>query len=363
MRDGEPYKRPDRPGWWIRWRERGPDGKVRRRKQYAGKDLAEARRLLRARQGDEERRRLGIARAVSLATFVADELYPLVGARLAPKSFEAFAGRVERAATHFGDRALGTITRADAAAFLAGLGRAPMTVRNYRSALSTTWRLAIERKAAHENPWRDLELPRVHERAVPFLSESDLERVYAALPEHLAPLARFLGETGTRLGEALSLRWDAVSTDDRVFTVRKSKTGRSRDVPLSAAARAAMGRRGAAEERVFAAFGGAMPRAWRNHWKEAVKSVGHPTLRLHDLRHAAASLLVRGGVPVTSVARWLGHTTPALVLTRYGHHAPANELDDALRRREEARRGTRRAPRGRSGRRTGPARRRGPRPR
>lgn len=343
MREGEPYLRSDRPGWWIRWRELGPDGKSRRRKMYAGKDLETARALLARKQANEFARRIGASRSVTLAEFAAAELFPVVRARLRPKSFEAFSGRVVLAGEYFGATPIDAIGRVEATAYLSQLDVAPMTVRNYRTALNVTWKLAIERLAARENPWRDIQLPRAQDRPVPYLSEADLQRIYEAQPPHLAALVRFLGETGARLGEALALRWEDVATDGKRFTIRASKTGRTRVVPLTEEARRAIGKRADAGARVFANFHGAMPRAWRDHWRAAVTKVGHPTLRLHDLRHACASLLVRAGTPIPSVSRWLGHSTPALVLTRYGHHAPANELDDALARRERARGGTPRA--------------------
>ena len=33
---------------------------------------------------------------------------------------------------------------------------------------------------------------------------------------------------------------------------------------------------------------------------------------------------------LTTVSAWLGHATPQLVLSRYGHHAPADHLRQAL---------------------------------
>lgn len=49
-----------------------------------------------------------------------------------------------------------------------------------------------------------------------------------------------------------------------------------------------------------------------------------PVIRLHDVRHTAASILLDSGLPVLAVAKWLGHD-PAITLRVYGH-----VYDDAL---------------------------------
>ena len=45
-------------------------------------------------------------------------------------------------------------------------------------------------------------------------------------------------------------------------------------------------------------------------------------MRLHDLRHSAATLMLAAGVPVGDVADRLGHATPAFTLTAYRHAIP-----------------------------------------
>jgi integrase len=46
---------------------------------------------------------------------------------------------------------------------------------------------------------------------------------------------------------------------------------------------------------------------------------GLPKIRLHDLRHTAASLLAHQGVHVTAVSRLLGHSSTSMTLDIYSH--------------------------------------------
>ena len=66
-----------------------------------------------------------------------------------------------------------------------------------------------------------------------------------------------------------------------------------------------------------------------------------PKLRVHDLRHTAASLMIASGAGVKVVQQQLGHRTATLTLDRYAHLFP-DELDalssalDGLRVRRPA---------------------------
>ena len=62
---------------------------------------------------------------------------------------------------------------------------------------------------------------------------------------------------------------------------------------------------------------------WRSHirkaWIEILKRAGLPSMRVHDLRHTAASLLLADGVPVKVVSEALGHSDVTTTLRIYAH--------------------------------------------
>lgn len=59
--------------------------------------------------------------------------------------------------------------------------------------------------------------------------------------------------------------------------------------------------------------------------KEAKLNQRLPMIRLHDLRHTCASLLIARGIDPVSVARFLGHANPSVTLGIYAH---ASEIQD-----------------------------------
>jgi integrase len=66
----------------------------------------------------------------------------------------------------------------------------------------------------------------------------------------------------------------------------------------------------------------------RRTFRPSATSVGliPPTLRVHDLPHTAASLMIASGAGVKIVQQQLGHASATLTLDRYAHLFP-DELD------------------------------------
>lgn len=58
-------------------------------------------------------------------------------------------------------------------------------------------------------------------------------------------------------------------------------------------------------------------------------SIGFSDLKLHELRHTSATLLLGNGVDVKTVQHRLGHASSSLTLDQYAHAIPANDRDAA----------------------------------
>jgi integrase len=54
---------------------------------------------------------------------------------------------------------------------------------------------------------------------------------------------------------------------------------------------------------------------------------GLRVIRLHDLRHTYATLLLEAGVSMAAVSRYLGHANVAITIAMYGHVTPRSERD------------------------------------
>jgi len=85
------------------------------------------------------------------------------------------------------------------------------------------------------------------------------------------------------------------------------------------------------------------PNSVTKAFHKLAKSVGISGIRLHDLRHTHATLMLRQGVHPKVVSERLGHSSVAITLDTYSHVLPgiqaaaARHFDEGLQRtREEA---------------------------
>ena len=157
-----------------------------------------------------------------------------------------------------------------------------------------------------------------------------------------------LGLSGIRWGEAGALRRRRVAVLSRKLHIAESvsevqgglvygtpKSGRDRWVHIPAFLADDLGHQLGEESEdgnslVFTTPSGKPLRNsnFRNRvWKPTLERAGLPTyLRVHDLRHTAASLMIAEGAPITLVQRQLGHSS-VVVTQRYSHLYPSQGED------------------------------------
>ena len=171
-----------------------------------------------------------------------------------------------------------------------------------------------------------------------YLKADELARLMATLAGHpdqqAANIIRLLLLTGARSGEALAARWGQFNLEDGVWTkpaaTTKQKT--EHEIPLSAAARQLLSELYAARaaEYVFPGRHGVGHRVdLKKPWAAICKAADLKGVRVHDLRHTYASMLVSGGQSLPIIGALLGHTQPNTT-ARYAHL-----FDDPLRKATE----------------------------
>lgn len=132
----------------------------------------------------------------------------------------------------------------------------------------------------------------------------------------LKPAIILLLETGMRRGELLKLEWKDIDLTKRTASLRDTKNGEDRVVPLSSRASTALLSlpRPLRGGQVIGLTAGALSQ----QWKRLVARAGIQGLRLHDLRHEATSRLFEVGLNVIEVASVTGHKDLQM-LKRYTH--------------------------------------------
>ena len=127
---------------------------------------------------------------------------------------------------------------------------------------------------------------------------------------HAAAALRLLLFTGARRGEILSLAWSRIDLDQGIARIpdSKSKTG-FKVLQLPAPAVAVLQGLPRMSEYVFPADSatGHMV-SIRQAWMNVLKQARLTGWRIHDLRHALASMMINNGASLPIVGKILGHT-------------------------------------------------------
>lgn len=212
----------------------------------------------------------------------------------------------------------------------------PSTRRNVQCVLRSVLRFAREQGLLEKMPeWPPL--PRVGSTVLLVMSEDEVARVLAQVPEryHLAfALSRF---AGLRAGEVRGLRWGDVDLERELIVVRRArchgqeappKSGHQRLVPIHPALRALLDTapRGTDGAPVTGREPGVPwgESALTHAFSRACVAAGVRGFRLHDLRHWFVTTLFRVGNPAPVVQRLAGHEH--LVTTQRYAHAHLDEL-------------------------------------
>ena len=142
----------------------------------------------------------------------------------------------------------------------------------------------------------------------------------------------FLLATGLRRTEFVSLRWQAVNLVDRVLTVPRSKSGRTRHVPLNTTAVAVLRGLPRSLDRRALGFANAVGKPdW--HWYDktlpkAFRRAGLADVTRHALRHTFATRLVATGTDLRTVQELGGWASLAMVQ----RHVAKGRLHEAVER-------------------------------
>lgn len=206
--------------------------------------------------------------------------------------------------------------------------RSPSTVVRYLAALSHCFTIGVkEYQWLDDSPLRKVTKPKEPRGRVRFLSDDERARLLAECEAssnpYLFPVVVLALSTGMRAGEIMSLEWRDVDLARGWITLRETKNGERRGVPLAGKALELLRQHGKVRRLDTPLLWPGKehpdkPMDLRQPWEKALKQAAVEDFRFHDLRHSAASYLAMNGASLTEIAGVLGHKTLSMV-KRYAH--------------------------------------------
>lgn len=267
----------------------------------------------------------------------------------------------------FGARRVGTITERDVQEFVEDLRLRlqPRSVRNVYAVLRSIMKVAVRERMIAATPCGEaagIALPKPAHDERPILTPTEVLALVEAIDPHYRLLVLTAARTGMRAGELAGLRRKAVdplrgtiSITETVREVSSKEGSRVEGTPKTRRSRRTIAidpelrrmfsdlfsgdaRFADANAYVFVPKRGdgngpargplSHSAFYRRHFKPAVQRTLAPSkqsLRFHDLRHTAASILIAQGVQPFLIQRQLGHSSINVTFDLYGHLMPDNE--------------------------------------
>jgi integrase len=245
------------------------------------------------------------------------------------------AGRLDWWCDQFGDKPITKIDEFMVDDGLIKLKKKDLTgstINRYKSTLSAIFIYFIQhpdfKRAGFTNPVRKESVSRFKENPCKdrFLSEGEqlliLTACRASNWHKLYLLVLMALTTGARKGELLNLKWSDIDFSNRTANLGMTKNGKPRLLPLThPVTKELMRFRENSDHLIFhSTIRTTTPFDIKKSWINALKQSNIGYCRFHDLRHTAASNLVRAGRTLFEVGTLLGHSSTTMT-ARYSHLA------------------------------------------
>jgi integrase len=190
--------------------------------------------------------------------------------------------------------------------------------------------MAFDNELIDSNLMRRVRLLKESPSRERFITAEEEKRLFAQLTgrrDHIRSVVTIALNTGMRRREILGLQWEHVNFLARSVFIAKSKTGRTRTIPMNdiVLKELVMLKQNAGpQEFVFSnARTGVNIDSIKTGWRNACENAGLVNLRFHHTRHTFATRLRTNGVHEWDIRDLFGHTSVRMTSV-YTHQTPAN---------------------------------------
>ena len=213
----------------------------------------------------------------------------------------------------------------------AGSANRLLIMMRYIFNLALRWEVA----GIKTNPCAGVPLLEENNKMERYLSVDEAQRLYQSVcrsdNQMLKHIVSMLILTGARKREVLDAQWQDFDVERSTWRIPVTKSGKARHVPLSDGALTVLSCVPINPHTAFVFANPATNKPFVSifySWNTARKQAGLADVRMHDLRHSFASLLVNSGRTLYEVQKILGHTQ-VKTTQRYAHLSQDTLLDAA----------------------------------
>jgi integrase len=219
-------------------------------------------------------------------------------------------------------------------------GVMPGTINRGLAVLKNLMTFALEKELIEAHPLLKFRLIPEEECALRVLTLQEERKLVESMPSLVSQAyVAILGETGLRMTEGFTLKWELVDLKNRLLTVEKTKGGKARTIPsLSDYAMEWLELLPKDSPYVFTCPStGTRYHDLRYPLEVGREAAGLTWVGFHDLRHFRATQWAKEGVDLRTVQALMGHHSIQTTM-RYAHFAPTHATRSIMeaQRREAA---------------------------
>lgn len=241
------------------------------------------------------------------------------------------------------------------------------TVIHYHAVIHRALKYAVKMDLLPANPADKVERPKKDKFVGSFYDSSEENQLFNHLIGHpLEVPIKLCAFYGLRRSEILGLKWNAIDFNANTITIRHTVTSCNvdgkhievasnttktkssmRTLPLVPDFRVLLLKKKEEQARYRKLCGRSYcteyldyvcvnelgerlkPNTLSNGFKRILETNGMRVIRLHDLRHSCASLLLANGVPMKQIQEWLGHSDFSTTANIYAHLDYHSKLSSA----------------------------------
>lgn len=229
-------------------------------------------------------------------------------------------------------------------------GLSAKTIRGHQAVFSNIFNFALRENLVPFNPAKRVELPTLEKPKNDYYDDKEIKEVFNSIKnERLYPLFFLCVFYGLRRSEVLGLKWSdidwarntihiqrSVSYNQSIVVKEGTKTKSSdRYYPINDMVKVLLNRVQQDQKKNKKLFGkeyiesdyiftrqmGGLisPNTVSSVWRKILKKYNLRKVRIHDLRHSCASLLINEGYELKEISEWLGHSDISITANLYGH--------------------------------------------
>lgn len=241
------------------------------------------------------------------------------------------------------------------------------TVIHYHAVIHRALKYAVKMDMIPANPADRIERPKKDKFIGSFYDSNEINKLFSLLSDHPLEVPIKLGAFyGLRRSEIIGLKWSAIDFNANTITIRHTVTSCNvdgkhievvsdttktkssmRTLPLVPDFRELLLKKKEAQARYRKLCGRSYctkhldyvcvnelgerlkPNTLSDGFKRILQTNGMRIIRLHDLRHSCASLLLANGVPMKQIQEWLGHSDFSTTANIYAHLDYHSKLSSA----------------------------------